>query len=427
MQADLLFKVLDIPQWVLLKPPQPERLQVHPMRLPVQRQVRQYPPHHRAHLEPVPRKPRPDHHIPPKLPSKEVNHIVPIRGHRIHTRLRRHRLLRLHPPPKPPLDPRADRLLNRLHIMGPGPPIRIAGVPAVERHLDQPRELQRRRTVYIRLAVAREGWKTRLRREFALETLSDPPVTDSSVNGLNGKPKPSNRFNQLPRPGPNGHHALLSQEVIPTVGFNTYDLIQPFDLRDLHVVLQNRAVFDGEGQKHGLGLGGLDDPAKFGDNPDPVIGYGKETREAFGELVGFEDPIREGRGFAVGDDGEEALVVGWAEVEVVGLGEGREADVGMGLGPETGRVEDEREVVGFGVGGADGAGLAVGGAEVVEEVEPLNEEHRTASFRDLVSRAAPDDARPHHDRVEDSVIGRLRFHHPLFFFFFFLCSVAHCE
>lgn len=70
----------------------------------------------------------------------------------------------------------------------------------------------------------------------------------------------------------------------------------------------------------------------------------------------------------------------------------------------------------LGVGDADGAGFAVGGATVVEEVELFEEEGSETPFGGLVGGCATNDAGTDDDHVELGIVhgsGSLHFSHSL--------------
>lgn len=75
---------------------------------------------------------------------------------------------------------------------------------------------------------------------------------------------------------------------------------------------------------------------------------------------------------------------------------------GLGLSGEKERSgeRDERRVDGLGVGGSGGAGVAVRGAERVEEIELLQEESLAVERGEIIGGAAAHDTGADHDDVE---------------------------
>lgn len=144
--------------------------------------------------------------------------------------------------------------------------------------------------------------------------------------------------------------------------------------------------------EHRHRFGRLDDAAVLGDNADPVFRNVEQSGELLEKLVAAEDANGDGVFAAAGDDGEERFIIGGADVELVGVEVDFVADFVLGLLPETGGLEHHLGVVVLRVGGAEGAGLAVGGAAVVEEVELLEEKRFEAAFRCLVGGGATHDA-----------------------------------
>lgn len=117
-------------------------------------------------------------------------------------------------------------------------------------------------------------------------------------------------------------------------------------------------------------------------------------------LAAVEDLMRERVFATAGNDGLDALAVDGTHVEVRGWEIDLVANLGLGLLPESVGFEDHGCVVVLRVGGAYGAGLAVGGASVVEEVELLEEEGLVASLGRLVGRGTAHDAGADDNNVE---------------------------
>jgi len=180
------------------------------------------------------------------------------------------------------------------------------------------------------------------------------------------------------------------------------------DVHHLSPVPEDGALLDGERLEHGHGLGGLHDPAQLARRRRPPVGDPEHARPGPGRrrrliIPGCGGGEGDLGGAAVPDGGDERRVVRRAQVEVRGGREHGVPGVGLGLVPEAARQAHHGRVVRLRVGGADGARLAVRGAPVVEQVEPLQEQHARAAGGRRVRRAAAHDARAHHDHVEPAL------------------------
>lgn len=157
--------------------------------------------------------------------------------------------------------------------------------------------------------------------------------------------------------------------------------------------------------EHGHCFGGFYDAAEVVGEADPILRYVEHAGEFLGDFSAAEELVGDGVFAAVVEDGEDVGVVVGAHVEMVGLEVDVVAHLGLGLLPEVVGLDDERVVMVLGIGCSDGAGLAVGGTTVVEEVELLQKKGFETPFGSFVGGGAAHNAGSDDDHVELNVAG----------------------
>jgi len=295
------------------------------------------------------------------------------------------------------VDPPGNPLRHATATVRPVAAVGVARRATVVVDLDQARQLQRRRAVHVRVAVAGERRETGLRREVPLAAGLDAPVQDRRVQRLDGEFQAGDGPDQLARPRAYRHHALGAVEL--GAGARRHHDASPIllgclpDADDLRLVPDHGALLDGERLEHGHRLGRVQDAAA-------VLAH--RGHPPVGDPERAAPPPRQVRLLRAGapDGGEQRGAGAWPHGELRRRGQHAVARLGLGLRPEAAREADHRRVLRLRVGVADGAGLAVRGAQVVQQVEALQEQDPRAAGRRRVRRAAAHDARAHHDDVE---------------------------
>jgi hypothetical protein len=399
--------LLGISHGVAIEAPDPEEAEVQAglrrrLGAAINGHLRQDLPHGGAHLEAVAREAGPDHHVP--AAAQEVHDEVGVGGHGADARLPddrpsrgvhvvRHGLL------DPPGHPVRDLRVAREPVAG----VRVARRATVAADLDEPRELQRRRAVHGRVAVAGEGREPGARRDSLLLAGLHAPVEVERVQ------RPDREVHapgteQLGRPRAHRDDAPGAAERLAAGGPHhdaaAVGLGRPVDADDLGVVPDHGAFRDGERLEHGHGLGGAEHAAVVAERGDPPVHRARD-----GEGEGAAPPavkvvLVHLLGADVGDGGSERGAAPRAHGEVRRRGEHAIAGLGLGGGPEAAGEAHHAEVPRLRVGVADDAGVAVRGAQRVEQVETLQQQDAGAARRRRVRRAAAHDAGAHHDDVE---------------------------